>query len=314
MKEFFNKFFLLGFMVMVSVLLIWFLPGSYNHDLAPIINKTLRLEKTKPPRIILLGGSGLVVGIDSPALEKTFKIPVVNMGLWAGFGLKFLIEVVKPYIQPGDILVIIPEYGTLKTTSIMDINEESRKWFFLVSPQGKLIYRDNKKALLKDQFLLFQLKAQGFLRNLIQFRLSSFFNPGSPQYSGKFNENGDIRNDPFVKRLPKDLEGFETRFNLSLEERVFTFLNDFYSYVESKGGKAYLIYSCLPQEEYQRNEDEIKKLEESFKNNLKIPVLGNPKDFLYPYTYFSNTINHLANTGKSERTQKIIRLLQSKIK
>jgi hypothetical protein len=82
--------------------------GDYMYAL---IDKFDRLKTENSPKMVLIGGSNLAFGMDSQTISEYYDMPVVNMGLHAGVGLKFLLEGITPYIKKNDLVVIIPEYG-----------------------------------------------------------------------------------------------------------------------------------------------------------------------------------------------------------
>ena len=97
--------------VSVSCFGVWGTAGSGDgHYVAAIIDKQKSLRSCPSPKIILVGGSSLAFGLDSEMIESRVRRPVLNMGLHAGFGLKFMIEEVKPYVDSGDVVLLVPEY------------------------------------------------------------------------------------------------------------------------------------------------------------------------------------------------------------
>lgn len=50
------------------------------------------LEDTPSPRIIFVGGSNLAFGLDSQRIKDSLNINVINYGLHAGIGLKYMID------------------------------------------------------------------------------------------------------------------------------------------------------------------------------------------------------------------------------
>ena len=48
------------------------------------------LEDTPSPRIIFVGGSNLAFGLDSQRIKDSLNINVINYGLHAGIGLKYM--------------------------------------------------------------------------------------------------------------------------------------------------------------------------------------------------------------------------------
>src|SRR3989338_1453716 len=81
-----------------------------NNYLSVIVDKHKRLESLPSPRLIFIGDSALPFGLDGERIEKELKIPVVNMGLHAAFGLPFIFEEIYPDLRPGDIVAAIFHY------------------------------------------------------------------------------------------------------------------------------------------------------------------------------------------------------------
>ena len=81
-----------------------------SSGLATMFDKHRRLHTLPSGKIVLIGGSNVSTGIDSEAIEKALHLNVVNMGLGASLGLRYMMQEVKDDIRPGDLLVILPEY------------------------------------------------------------------------------------------------------------------------------------------------------------------------------------------------------------
>jgi hypothetical protein len=87
---------------------------SQNY-IALTATKSDLLATAPSPRIVLIGGSNLAFGIDSPLLQKELggRYHVVNMGLSAGLGLPFELNQAAAGLRPGDLVVLSLEYETL---------------------------------------------------------------------------------------------------------------------------------------------------------------------------------------------------------
>jgi hypothetical protein len=116
MKRFFKKI-SVGIALFVAPLIFVILPvaflfpsGEDNYLQAFFVKEKMLTEHTEPT-IFLLGGSNVAFGYDSKQIEDTFHIPVVNLGLHAGLGLKFILDHTTPHLRRGDILVFSPEYS-----------------------------------------------------------------------------------------------------------------------------------------------------------------------------------------------------------
>jgi hypothetical protein len=91
-----------------------------RHFLASFSDKRARLDRTAPPRILLVGGSGMAFGVNSTALERATGRPVVNLAMHAGLGLDFLLAQAADAARPGDLLLLSPEYRLLEAGGPFD--------------------------------------------------------------------------------------------------------------------------------------------------------------------------------------------------
>ena len=57
-----------------------------------------------------MGGSNAAFGYRSPLIAERTGMPVINMGLQGAIGIRFYLNAIRPYVNPGDIIVISPEY------------------------------------------------------------------------------------------------------------------------------------------------------------------------------------------------------------
>src|SRR5215212_5179389 len=100
----------------LAIILSGLLIGQYHTNLrddsyiAAVLEKDRLIRDTPSPKIILVGGSNLAFGIDSHMLEDSLGVHVVNMGLYAKLGLRYMLAQVKPYIRKGDLVLVVPEY------------------------------------------------------------------------------------------------------------------------------------------------------------------------------------------------------------
>ena len=116
MRTFIIKTLILGGTIIALLLsIVVFVPIQPNDYLQAYNLKCKLLEETESPRVIFVGGSNLAFGLDSQRIKDSLDINVVNYGLHAGIGLKFMLDDVATYVQEGDILVIAPEYGHFYT-------------------------------------------------------------------------------------------------------------------------------------------------------------------------------------------------------
>lgn len=96
------------------LLVIWvvFAPTKIDRDsyLEICTDKHRILRETPSPKVILIGGSNLALGLDSALLKNLLKRPVVNMGTCIQVGLGYMLREIEADVNDGDIVVVIPEY------------------------------------------------------------------------------------------------------------------------------------------------------------------------------------------------------------
>jgi hypothetical protein len=79
--------------------------AAYNVDSWRIFKQ--HISQTAPsPKIVLIGGSSMLFGMDSEYLEQRVGIPVVNHGLHGALPLDWLMEVSLKYVKKGDLVVM----------------------------------------------------------------------------------------------------------------------------------------------------------------------------------------------------------------
>lgn len=111
MREFIFKTVLFTGMTLLLFLgLILFVPVRSNDYFQTYNLKCRLLEETGSPRVVFVGGSNLAFGLDCQSIKDSLGINVVNSGLHAGVGLKYILDDVEAYLRQGDIVVIAPEY------------------------------------------------------------------------------------------------------------------------------------------------------------------------------------------------------------
>jgi hypothetical protein len=315
-RSFFTRAFLLGAAIVASGLLIgrYDTRASDDNYLAAVLEKDRLIRTTPSPKIILVGGSNLAFGIDSRMVRDSLDVNVVNMGLYARLGLRYMLAQVKPYIRPGDVVVIVPEYdqfygkfsegdNTLNTALLYapaDRIGDFIKSYSVIDVVLRPRVENVRRGFLQGTADLFGVK-------------NKYFPPDTnPVYNRRsFNEYGDMTshlgrkgmnpNSIFVSELPPSKE-FNTR--------TLDILNDIGDAARARGAHAYFLFPSYIDRSYAINTVAISSLERRLRKGMRIPILGGPREFVYPSSWFFDTRYHLNQAGRGPRTLRVIDILR----
>jgi hypothetical protein len=317
MKTLLIKGGLLAALVLGLMLAVFLLPFPYNHDLSAILNKRDLLKQEQHGRIIFIGGSGLYSALDSEMVQERLGRPVVNMGLYAGFGVTALLREIRPYLHPGDVIIVISEYGIIFDHHL----DDSRKWIFALGPARNFVplygnIPDRVRTFAADFIGLVRYKFEAFPQAVRETartgRFGIFASGGYVQYGKYFNKNGDsFRIFPAAASPETIRQRNENYFSSPpFRDQSLAAFNDFCRDALKQGVRTFFIFPAYPEEEYRRFQDGARQYVQRLRKELNCPILGVPEDFLYPYRMFTDTIHHLGVEGRRKRTRTIIALLE----
>lgn len=300
--------------MLILVFSIFFVPNLIIEDSLyySILDKHAFLEKEHSPRLIFLGGSNLSFGLDSKTIEDSLGVSVINMGIQAGIGLKYICSDVLPFIQKGDIIVVSPEFahlikndentflGTDKLLYILfDVYPEGRKSILSISHWLHLIKQMPKYAADKIYY---------FPKGLLNKYFDLYDSDPSGIYSrNSFNENGDVTAHWSMKNEKVD----PYKYTGEVNSNAIEFLNNYKKDVESKGAKVYYMSTCYPESAYEMNKDIILSIDNALKQDFKIPEIGNVERYIFKDSLFFNTVYHLNKQGVDLRTKYVIEDIKS---
>ncbi len=274
-----------------------------------VIDKQQLLKRTPSPKIILMGGSSLLFGQDSAALEAALGRPVINMGLNGGLGLRFMIEEIKPYLRFGDTILIVPEYLQFFAGFAQG---DHNLWEYLHAHPSKWALTNSwsqRINLLKE----LPTYASRKVRRLL-FQSRNTLNHGT-YYSGKFTPQGDLSDvaGPTAPRLAQAPLFADAISAHDFNPQAITLLNQLAALAAAQQIQIYLIYPPIPNEHLQKNRELIYFIDAYLRQNLNFPLLASPEECSYPLSYFFDTVYHLNATGKRQRTQDLLQRLKGVI-
>jgi hypothetical protein len=285
-----------------------------DNYLAAVLEKDRIIRSAQSPKVILVGGSNLAFGIDSKMMEDSLGMPVVNMGLYAKLGLKYMLAQVRPYIAKGDLVVVVPEYDqfygdfangdhTLNTALLYAPNDRVGDFIRSYSVIDVVLRPRVENA--RRSFLHAVAAAVG--------KEDEFFPPDTnPVYNRRsFNEYGDV-----VSHLGKPGMNPDSIYVgplpplATFNAETIDLLNAIADEARQRGATAVFMYPSYIDRSLEVNSAAIDSLRRKVEPRLAMRVVGTPADFAYPGELFFDTRFHLNETGRRVRTLRMIELLE----
>lgn len=275
-------------------------------------DKISLLENTPSPRIILVGGSNAAFGVDSAMLQESTGYHVVNMGLNANLGLRYMLSVVQAHVQPGDLVVILPEYQ-----QFLNDNDNLGPAFvqmLIANPELAAYVSSPEQVFSIIQLFpyVYTQAIQSIARNIQERNCVFCANDEKIYYRTAFNSYGDIISHenihPVIEISHLDLGYSETNPNI---DKAIHEINRFTEKTVLHQVTTVMLYPATPSPG--TFEDTIKTLaeiQEQLDSKLNIDVIGEIEDAWYSRALFFDTSYHLTPEGRTLNTTRIIELLE----
>jgi len=294
-----------------------------NSGYAALIDKHARLAKITSPKIVLVGGSNVALGIDSAVIEKVMSRPVVNMGFGCILGLRYMLEEVKGNLSPGDIVVIMPEYDFFCVTTNLESNarvngSSALLNLVLVFPQAsQWVLRTYASAperifdFIYDCRRLVVGKVE-FYQRVLRSRYDKTF-PKTEDLSGgainmydhreAYNSHGDMTAH-LLKESP-GLNGMEVIAygNYIFNQEAADVVKNFAALAAKKNVRVVVAPPPLPERVYNKYKIRADDIFAHWRAIPNVTVLGSPAQFSFPENYFFDTAYHLTKFGRNLRSE-----------
>ncbi len=276
------------------------LPMQYDHTfLGELKYKIDIFKRAQSPRVIVAGGSGAAFGLDSGLMQELLPgYSVVNFGMYAGLGSTVMLDLAKPMLREGDIVVFMPEQS--EQTLSMYFNAESM-W---QAADGRF---EMLLALSKENIAAMIGHLPSFAAD--KFNLWRSAVPLIPEgvYSrAAFNEYGDVANVPREGSIMPG--GFDESMPVSFEREILN--EEFAAYVRGyaedcarKGVR--FVYRFCPMNADALSEGGLEKAEEYstyLREMLGCCVIGDVHSSIMESGWFYDTNFHLNDAGTTVNT------------
>lgn len=300
-----------------------------------IVVKRYEAASMPSPKLIFVGGSCTLFGIDAAQVQKSLGIPAINFGLHAGLRLEAHLAEARFVAKPGDIVIISLEpayydYYTFRWNS-WDVRNaiawDHENLESLPLPRRLQIYLESSDILISLD-LLWSDAAEHFFPAAIHRRLQAM----APEQTiiarylaeretsrafafaiNNIDANGDVLNTQGT--------GLDFRGNTWAPTRPSTIspyaesvLTPFLA--EMKSRRVRVIFDYTPYLVYEKPGEEWKASEARFQEEIHRiggELLERRDAFFYPSTLFFNSNLHLNAEGRELRTQTLIEALKKRL-
>lgn len=264
------------------------------------------------PKILVVSGSNGLFGISCKLIHEEANFPCVNASTNVGLGLEYILNFARLMAKEGDLIIMPLEYHVYSSEE--QINDVVIDYVFARNPQ----YLLSVDWLDKIHFISgisYPRLARGIMAQIKtpEPRLDGYQSENLNEY-GDETSNREANITKYQRKQIADIEPFNV-----LEKK---------GYIQSTQGlevlKNFIIWAqknniqiiaTWPNtvwfEEYSEPETQLYfQSIKDFYQSLNVPVLGEPRDFMYDKSMFYDTEYHLHDRGVRLRTQQLIQLLQ----
>ncbi|MDR1544250.1 MAG: hypothetical protein LBS50_07595 [Prevotellaceae bacterium] len=243
------------------------------------------LRNTPSPRIIFIGGSNLVFGINGFMIKEELEFNTINTGISAAIGLQHAFKHTLPFIKENDIVILIPEYHHF----VRNWNDGSRELLSLCLD----INRDNIKYLSIEQIIsLLPYMPEYSFRKLQPNQYNEARTESAAFTLHSFDCWGGTRDSLIGKK--QDFLVFEVSGNYN--ESVVDEIKKFEKKVDNKGAKMFISYPAYEKESFKKWCKIINKVQRDIEQN-NFQVFGTPERYMMPDSLMFDTPYHCNRKG-----------------
>lgn len=292
----------LGFFA--PTLLIAVTPDVYDDAFVGALDEKYdRLTSIEEDKLVIVGGSSTAFGIDSAMLEQYTGMPVVNFGLYAALGTKLMLDLSRPGIEEGDVVILAPE-----------MDAQTLSMYF--NPSATLMAMDGSMGMMRhvrggDLFSLYT-SAWGFAGEKLSYLSSGEYPAGSGAYcSSYFNEYGDLTY-PRAENVMGMYYDPNTMIDLTssvLDPEFLAYLNEYIAFCQSKGASVYFAFCPMNEMALTEgtNAETLAAFEAYLDENLACDRISYADDHIFPAEYFYDSNFHLNDAGVTLHTLALLK-------
>jgi len=269
--------------------------------------KLQRAASIGKPKLLLVGGSATLFGVQAELIEKTLDYPTVNMGTHAGLGLAYMLHLVKQVAWPGDTVVLAFEYNTYGYGLVR------RDPVFV----DYLLARDPayfRGLPLQARFEIAMMTTMPRVRKGVRnrFRPEGPLKPAAIYHPANLNAYGDqLGNEPANRpaKVPNlNVPDEWLMYGLLKDMPAFESIREFVLWARANDVRAFATYPNIMQNPGYRApvaKDTLKRIQNAYAE-LEVPMIGSFQESMLPTSAFLDTCYHLTREGAQQRTERLM--------
>jgi hypothetical protein len=277
-------------------LILWGPHASSNDYLVAMGAKQERLGALGSPKVVVVGGSSAAFGVDSEMLGRVLCRPVVNMGLHAGLGARFMMNEVKGHLGKDDVVIVAFELANYRqpdrTEDVLFVAVDRH-------PQALGAVPWHQWPRVVSSVLVMRLQA-------LWRRSGRSPDPqaiGTIYRARNFTPQGDMVAHLDQERPPAFVEA-PPDFDTVVVHK------DFHRHVqqlldEAREAGAELIFAWPPMPRSVWADGPLKALQAHLLDH-GIPIVGCPSGHLFADSLFFDTTDHLHGAGRAMHTSTLV--------
>lgn len=284
-------------------------PVAIDQWVAQVYAKKLELaDAVSEPRVLVVGGSGALFGLDSSILSETLGRPVINLGVNAGVQSQFIRRYAREAIRPGDWVILSLEYPLYHDRHKVNFAFNS---YWLSHPGIRSLELSMVQLAKLFWFTLLERVADGYLGLPVDYRVEGLYGPHN------LNEHGDQTNSEAARQEIWMREAVENSTVHDYGAQASRFQANWDRWaelaraIEALGGCAVFIPpAMLDRPEYHAG------VEYEYYAGLAaqarahgLDYHGEPLGFMYPMERFFDTNYHLNSEAREQHSGKVATLL-----
>lgn len=299
----------LGINFTILALLYWRYGVSEDY-LASANDKIDLVEKTKPARVLLIGGSSVAWSTHSEVIHEQLNLPTINCAYHAGLGIGFREREVTDFAKPDDIVVLSIEWGAFpdqpRARIVAELFAAAPRTIRFMNPRDRKLITDGMLAAVRmpEAALVQDFKKNKFAA----FSRESARAAKTIRLRSKFNEYGDFEGHYGVKPFGFKGKGMEFP-TLEQLRRTIDRLNKLHAWCEAQGVEIVYLVPFIPESINRDNLDTVNLCMRELRSKLTIPIL-NPDQYLMPDAAYFDSAYHLRDFAGRCRTKMVANWLQ----